>query len=44
MIRTHTRETLGTILYRAGAVRYVRDADAIACMAFAYDEIMKALV
>jgi len=37
------KRNISAILYRAGAVRYVRDADAIACMALAYNEIMKAV-
>jgi hypothetical protein len=37
------KRNVRTILYRAGAVRCVRDGDAIACMTLAYDEIMKAV-
>jgi hypothetical protein len=37
------KRNVRTILYRAGALRYVHDADAIAPMALAYDEIMKAV-
>jgi hypothetical protein len=40
--RTHKRN-VRMILYRAGAPRYVHDADAIARMALAYDEIMKSV-
>jgi hypothetical protein len=37
------KRNIRTILNRAGAVRYVRDDDAIACMTLAYNEVMTAV-